>query len=235
MPDRLTAPHLISVIIPTLNEEDFIEHSIKSAFRSPEPVEVIVVDGGSVDKTAEKAAGLGTQVFACKSCRARQMNHGASKATGDILLFLHADTILPEGFEQTVKEALKPSDVSAGAFSFGVDAEGMKYRALERCVNLRSRFFSMPYGDQAFFVRREVFEKAGGYPDIPIMEDVELIKRLKQHGRLTILPQRIVTSARRWERLGMFRTTILNQFLRLAWLAGVSPRRIAGWYYSELQ
>ncbi len=232
MPDRLTAPHLISVIIPTLNEEDFIERSIKSAFRSPEPVEVIVVDGGSIDRTTEKAARLGALVFACKASRARQMNHGAFKAKGDILLFLHADTILPEGFEQAVKEALKPSDVSAGAFSFGVDAEGMKYRALERCVNLRCRILDMPYGDQAIFVKQEQFERAKAYPDIPIMEDVELLKRLKQQGRLVILPQRIKTSARRWERLGILKTTILNQFIRLAWFAGISPNCLAKWYYS---
>lgn len=231
MPDRLTATPQISVIIPTLNEENFIECSIKSASRQPELVEVIVVDGGSVDRTVEKAECLGTRVFACKASRARQMNHGALKAKGDILLFLHADTILPEGFEQAVKQALKPSDVSAGAFSFGVDAEGMRYRALERCVKLRCRLFNLPYGDQAIFVKREQFERAKAYPDIPIMEDVELIKRLKLYGRLAILPQRIKTSARRWERLGIFRTTILNQIIRLAWLAGVSPHRLATWYY----
>jgi rSAM/selenodomain-associated transferase 2 len=157
------------------------------------------------------------------------MNAGAAAATGDTLLFLHADTRLPDGFEQQVTRLLAEPGVSAGAFELRIEAERWSLRIIERVVRWRSRALHMPYGDQALFMTREIFQRAGGFPPLPAMEDFELVRRLRRLGRVEIAPAAVSTSPRRWITRGSWRTTLLNQLCILAHTLGVSPDRIARW------
>ena len=228
----LDAAKRISVIIPTLNEADIIGDSISNLQTSPK-TEVIVVDGGSRDKTVEIARSLGASVLSTSPSRARQMNAGAAEAGGDVLLFLHADTRLPPNFEDRILAAVAANGFSAGAFSLGINADARGLRFIERVANWRSRFFQMPYGDQALFVSRDLFHQIGGFPDYPIMEDFELLRRLKRRGKIAILPESVRTSPRRWLNLGIFKTWVLNQIIIAAYYLGVSPQRLSHWYHRE--
>jgi hypothetical protein len=217
---------LISLIIPTLNEEENIIPCLE-ATRKAVNVERIVVDGGSSDRTVDKAKSWGATVLSAARGRARQMNAGAQTAKGEILLFLHADTILSDGFDNQVRLILSRSRVSAGAFSFRLDQpNSISLRLIQEVTNWRSRYLQVPYGDQAIFVRASLFQKIGGFADLPIMEDHELIRRLKKRGRIHTASLPAVTSARRWRVLGIWRTTILNWALTLAYLMGMSPLRL---------
>ncbi len=222
----------ISIIIPALDEAANIEAAIASAQAAP-GVEIIVADGGSSDGTPGLAAAHGAKVITSPAGRARQMNAGAEAATGDILLFLHADTRLPHGYDAHVREALALPRAIAGAFAFRVDARLRRLRLIEWLANFRSRRLHMPYGDQGIFLRAETFHELGGFPDQPIMEDFELMRRLKRRGRIVNVPEPAVTSARRWLRIGTFRTTMINQVAIVAYWLGVSPARIARWYHRE--
>ena len=177
-----TASKLISVIIPTLNEANAIEATI-SNLKKYRQTEIIIVDGGSQDQTVAIARSMGVRVLTSAASKAIQMNTGAAEALGDVLLFLHADTRLPENFENCVPAALARDEICAGAFSLGIDSDAGGLRFIERVANWRSRFFQMPYGDQALFVSRNLFHEIGGYPEYPIMEDFELVRRLKQKGQ----------------------------------------------------
>ncbi|BBD66702.1 glycosyl transferase family protein [Nostoc commune NIES-4072] len=222
----------ISIIIPTLNEAE----NIKEAIATTQPntnIEVIVVDGGSDDDTVAIAQSLGVKVISSSSGRAVQMNTGAVAATGDILLFLHADTCLPTGFDDMVRIALQQPETVAGAFNLRIDASLLSLRWVEWGINVRSHFYQMPYGDQAIFLTKAVFQQIGGFPELPIMEDFELMRRLKRIGRIVIIPTSVVTSARRWLQKGVFKTTLLNQIVIIAYLLGVSPERICRWYRRE--
>jgi len=217
---------VISIIIPTLNEEENMIPCLE-ATRLATNVERIVVDGGSSDGTVEKAKSWGATVLSAARGRARQMNAGAQAAKGEILLFLHADTILAEGFDNQVRRILSRSRASAGAFSFRLDRTGsFSLRLIQTVANWRSRYLQLPYGDQAVFMRASLFQKIGGFPDLPIMEDYELIRRLKKRGRILTASLPAVTSARRWRVLGIWRATILNWVLTLAYLLGMSPLRL---------
>jgi rSAM/selenodomain-associated transferase 2/rSAM/selenodomain-associated transferase 1 len=218
----------ITVIIPALDEEESIGRALDSAM-APGAPEVIVVDGGSRDRTVEIAAARGATVLASPTGRARQMNAGAARAGGDILLFLHADTTLPGDYARLVREALDRPGVVAGAFDLGIEGEGRRFRWIERLVGWRSRKRQMPYGDQALFMPAEVFRELGGYPEIPIMEDVELVRRLRSHGRIHISPARVRTSARRWLKHGILTAMLNNQLCLLAHGIGIPAARIAGW------
>jgi rSAM/selenodomain-associated transferase 2 len=154
---------------------------------------------------------------------------GASIATGDTLLFLHADTSLPSDFDDYVFRALDKPGVCAGAFRLLIDGEGRSFRLIEKMVNFRSRAWQMPYGDQAIFVRANVFHEVGGFPDLPIMEDYVLIRRLRRIGRIEIAPATVVTSARRWTKHGVWRTTLINQVCIAAYWSGVPTAKIARW------
>jgi rSAM/selenodomain-associated transferase 2 len=222
----------ISIIIPTLNEAE----NIKEAIATTQPginIEVIVVDGGSDDDTVAIAQSLGVKVISSSPGRGVQMNAGAVAATGDILLFLHADTRLPIGFDEMVRTALQQPGNVAGAFNLRINASLLSLRWVELGVNLRSHFYQMPYGDQAIFLTKAVFQQIGGFPELPIMEDFELIRRLKRTGRIVIIATPVVTSARRWLQKGVFKTTLLNQIVIIAYLLGVSPERICSWYCRE--
>ncbi len=219
----------ISVIIPTLNEAKSIEQTILDLNKHNQ-MEIIVVDGGSRDATAEIAKTAGARVMTAGPSKARQMNAGAAMATGDIFLFLHADTRLPDNFGDSVRAALSQEGVCAGAFSLGIDSDAGGLRIIENVANWRSRILQMPYGDQALFVSREIFNQIGGYPDYLIMEDFEFVRRLKRKGTITILSQSVLTSPRRWLNFGIFRTWLLNQLIIIAFYLGTSPNRLAKWY-----
>ena len=223
----------ISVIIPALDEARVIGRALASAADEPE-VELIVVDGGSRDATAEIARSYGAAVVTSLPGRARQMNAGARIATGETLLFLHADTRLPPQFAREVRRILNLPGVVAGAFELKIDGADWALRLVERAANLRSRLLQLPYGDQGFFLRATLFRNLGGYPEILFMEDLELGRRLRRRGQIVTAPLSALTSARRWETLGVLRATLLNQFFLLAYLLGLPPRRIAHWYDRQM-
>lgn len=219
----------ISVIIPALNEAHHLPRSLKALCNLPS-VDVLVVDGGSWDDTVQIAKSLHAQVIATDAGRAYQMNVGASVAQGDILLFLHADTCLPDGFDRQVRQTLAQPKVIAGAFELAIDGQTLGLRLVEWGVKVRSRLCQMPYGDQAIFMAADTFRAIGGFPVLPIMEDFELMRRLKRHGSIAIVPDTVLTSGRRWQKLNVFRTTLINQCIILGYFLGVSPARLAIWY-----
>ncbi|NNM06947.1 MAG: glycosyltransferase [Gemmatimonadetes bacterium] len=223
------APSAISVIIPALNEAERIGAAVASA-RVEEKAEVIVVDGGSSDNTVAVADAAGARVLASEPHRARQMNAGARAANGDIFLFLHADTLLPSDYAQAVAGALTDERVAIGAFTLALDGDSPLNRVTEAAVRFRCRVSSLPYGDQALFLRADTFRAVGGFTDMPLMEDFELVRRLKNRGRVEILQQPVVSSSRRMERLGVIRSTVINFAIVAAYHLGVSPERLARWY-----
>lgn len=220
---------MISVIIPTLNEEGYIEKTIRSA-RKGNDIEIIVADSGSTDRTVEIAENLADKVVLAPQGRGAQMNAGVVEAKGDILLFLHADTILPDGWDGLVCEALKNGDIAGGAFRFDTSKKSPVLRFISMMVNLRSRFMSLPYGDQGIFLRRDIFEKIGGFRKMPIMEDVEMVRSIKKLGRLQILKAPVTTSSRRWEKEGWILTTARNLMLLFLYLLGVPAKRLGRLY-----
>lgn len=219
----------ISVIVPVLNEEQSIQATLQSLTRLA-PHEIIVVDGGSRDRTVEICAQFPIRFFTTERGRARQMNFGARQASGDILLFLHADTRLPHSALTDVAAAL--SDAACVGGRFDVDLEGSHWmlKIIAALINCRSRATKIATGDQALFVRREIFERSGGYDEIPLMEDIAFCRRLKRLGGVACLRGRVITSARRWEKEGVWRTIFKMWTLKLGYLAGVPPARLKQFY-----
>jgi rSAM/selenodomain-associated transferase 2 len=218
----------ISIIIPTLNEEKTLSVTLEPLRASC--AEIIVADGGSNDSTVELAKKFGATVIQVETGRSDQMNRGAKLATGRILLFLHADTILPAGWEDEVIKTLGRPGVMCGAFSFKLDADSPVLRLIERLANFRSRFFQAPYGDQALFLKADIFFRVGGYAKMPIMEDFELVRRLKSIGNVVTCEAHATTSARRWQELGPIKTTLINQTVIIGYYMGVSPAKLAEFY-----
>ncbi len=230
--NRSIATAKISIIIPTLNESENIKATLVST-QSSTNVEVIVVDGGSEDNTVDIAESLGVKVIAGYKNRARQMNAGAMNATGDILLFLHADTLLPANFDAMIRTALQQPSTVAGAFALRINAPDIGLRLVELGVKYRSKLFKMPYGDQAIFITKDKFKDIGGFPELAIMEDFEFIRNLKDLGKITFIPVPVITSPRRWLKKGILQTTLINQFVIIAYFLGISPERIRSWYRGE--
>ncbi|MGB7442632.1 MAG: TIGR04283 family arsenosugar biosynthesis glycosyltransferase [Coleofasciculaceae cyanobacterium] len=224
------AAEKISIIIPVLNEANKIQSILTRVLEAGNSLEVIVVDGGSQDETVAIVQSLGVKVLSTTAGRAQQMNAGAAIATGNILLFLHADTYLPTDFETLVQQALQKSGTVAGAFRLRIDSQLWGLRLIEKMVNWRSQFFSMPYGDQAIFVKSTLFREIGGFPQLPIMEDFELMQRLHRLGKVTIVPAAVLTSGRRWQKLGVVKTTLINQLIIIGYLCGVPPATLVNWY-----
>lgn len=209
----------ISVIIPAFNEEGMLSGAIRSA-QGADGVEVIVVDGGSTDATC--TAAVRSCVSLVKACRGRgsQMNAGARVARGGILLFLHADTRLPAGYAEEVERIMDDPSNLAGAFRMGFDRTTPSLRLIQQAANLRSLRLQLPYGDQAIFLRRDTFRQMGGYREVPVMEDYDLIRRLRKAGRVRIASSSVVTSARRYLLNGPWRTVLKHQRMILAWHLG---------------
>ena len=227
----------LSIIVPTLNEagRDAAEttcrlEQVLSKVRGLPQVETIVVDGGSEDETVAIAQAQQARVIHCDRGRARQMNAGAAAANGKVLLFLHADTVLPADFAAQVQSVLQRPNVVAGAFELAIDGDLPSLRTIERFVSWRSRTLQMPYGDQALFLSAETFRAVGGFPEQPIMEDFEFVRQLRQKGRIAIASAVVLTSGRRWQQLGVWRTTAINQLIVLGYYLGVPLARLARWY-----
>ena len=218
----------LSVIVPALNEEACLPQALRSCRAAG--VEAIVIDGGSCDRTAGIALSCGARLLCAQPPRSIQMNAGAALARGAALLFLHADTRLPPDFTAQVRRALGGPGVAAGAFRLRIDAPGFGLRVIERAADRRSAWLQMPYGDQALFVTRRRFWAAGGFPALPLMEDFELVRRLRRSGRIALAPGRVLTSARRWRERGVLTTWLINQWVIGAYCLGVHPSRLARWY-----
>lgn len=218
----------ISVVVPALDEASSIVAVLRTA-RAPGVREIVVVDGGSRDETIARAATVADLVLRAPRGRAAQMNAGAAVAHGDVLLFLHADTRLPAGFADAVRGAIR-SGAIAGRFDVRLDGDHPFLPVVAALMNLRSRWTGIATGDQAMFVRRDVFRAVGGFSAVPLMEDIDLSRRLRRAGRLAALRLRVSTSARRWETSGVARTIVLMWGLRFAYACGVSPERLARWY-----
>lgn len=232
---------LLSIIIPVLNEESRIVEVVRSiwqqsseeqpdAISPPQKPEIIIVDGGSQDETVARSIELGVAVLHTSAGRAAQMNAGATAAAGDILLFLHADTQLPPQFLPLIQQTLAQPGIVAGAFELQIDGPQPGLRWIERGVKWRSRLFQLPYGDQAIFVKTAVFQQTGGFAELPIMEDFEWVCRLRRCGKIALAPAAVLTSGRRWQRLGVWRTTWINQLVIAAYFLGISPDWIARFY-----
>jgi len=227
--DVFTGMPLLSVIIPTLNEAAGLG-SVLTRVGTANGIEVIVADGGSTDATREIAAGTGATVLNVSGGRAAQLNAGAAVAQGRCLLFLHADTYLPDSYGRVIREALDQPAVVAGAFRFRTDGAGWPMRVVEWGTNVRSRLLGWPYGDQGLFLEKRVFDEIGGFADLPIMEDFDLVRRLRRRGKVTTVSAAVVTSARRWRRLGALGTVLRNQLMILGFWVGIAPERLARFY-----
>jgi rSAM/selenodomain-associated transferase 2 len=226
----------VSVVIPALNEErvlpQTLPHTLALGFD-----EVTVVDGGSRDRTAEIVAPYVSTSGICPitivtapSGRACQMNLGAALSRGDVLLFLHADTLLPRNAKSQILQALTDPGCVGGRFDVRFERDTGWGWLISRMMNMRSRWSGIATGDQAIFVRRSTFREVGGFPDIPIMEDVDFTRRLKQAGTVAALRSRVVTSFRRWETRGPVRTVALMWLLRFLYWLGIKPRTLSRFY-----
>lgn len=218
----------VSVVIPTLNEESCLAETLR-LLRTHAPHEIIVVDGGSTDATGRLAATADLLLHG-EPGRAAQMNLGARHARGDHLLFLHADCSLEEGALKEAERLLGGRGVSAGCFHMTVRARGLCYRSIDVCANVRVRWTGLAYGDQGLILRRESFERLGGFPPLRLMEDLFFSKQLRQLGRIALVPRRIFVSPRRWQQHGIMRQTLRNWLLTALAAGGVDPDRLAAFY-----
>ena len=224
----------ISVIIPTLNEEKSLPQTL-ACLSASGVTEVVIVDGGSLDKTISIAEAFcaktsNARIVTAPAGRARQMNEGAKASQGDILLFLHADTQLPAEARLMIEAALTNPAVGGGSFDVTFTPPSVWGTMISTLMNWRSRLSGIATGDHALFVHRHVFEQLGGFPDIPLMEDIEFSRRLKRTGQITALHQTVTTSFRRWEQQGPLRTILLMWTLRFLYWGGVSPHHLKSFY-----
>jgi rSAM/selenodomain-associated transferase 2 len=221
----------LSIIVPVLDEAEGIGRALHALapFRE-RGAEVIVADGGSSDRTAELARPLADKTITAPRGRAAQMNAGAAAAEGDVLLFLHADTALPPEADVMILESLRDPSWTWGRFDVRIDGQSVLLPLVAFMMNWRSLATGISTGDQAIFVTREAFAAAGGFPDVPLMEDIALSKRLKRIGRPLCLAVKVTTSGRRWDRQGAIRTILLMWRLRLAYFFGAEPAALARRY-----
>lgn len=221
----------LSIIIPTLNEAGNIQPTLDrlQPLRS-HGHEVILVDGGSTDNTIDTARPQVDRILNSAPGRARQMNVGASQARGDILWFLHADTLIPELADQIIDTSINNKSLAWGRFDVRLSGRDVRFRLIEWMMNRRSRLTGIATGDQGIFVTRALFEKIEGFAEQPLMEDIEISRRLKRHARPRCLKQKLVTSSRRWETRGVWRTVLLMWRLRLRYALGSDPDKLARLY-----
>ncbi|HEX2255351.1 MAG TPA: TIGR04283 family arsenosugar biosynthesis glycosyltransferase [Afifellaceae bacterium] len=222
---------MLSIILPVLNEEAIVEQALERLAPLRERgAEVIVVDGGSGDSTPRLAEPLADRVAAAPPGRASQMNTGAELARGDVLLFLHADTILPDAADRLIAAALGERSRAWGRFDVRIAGRNPGLRPVAAMMNWRSWLSGIATGDQAIFVRRDAFAAVGGFPPIPLMEDIAISGALKRCGRPGRIRERVTTSGRRWEENGLAKTILLMWRLRLAFYFGADPARLAARY-----
>lgn len=236
--EEITSPdrEKISVIIPVFNEEKSINRTIKKTreVSGEENIEIIVVDGSPSGNTIRKINH--SEIISLKSPRgrARQMNRGAERASGEILLFLHGDTILPREAFLEIRRVMAGSRFTAGAFSLSFDNKSFPFRLIEWGANIRNRITRVPFGDQAYFIKKKDFEDLGKFPHIPLMEDFEFMRRIKKSGKhIHISKFSVVTSARKWESDGILYTNMRNWALQLLYTLGASPEKLYKFYYRK--
>ncbi|MGB2924689.1 MAG: TIGR04283 family arsenosugar biosynthesis glycosyltransferase [Limnothrix sp.] len=222
---------MLSVVIPVLNEAAGIGICLAFLQTWGDRLEIIVVDGGSEDQTLEVVRQFSqVKVLQSPAGRGWQMNEGAAIATRETLLFLHGDTQLPATFLADIEQTLQRDQVIAGAFPLRIADDNPQLRWIERLVQWRSQFFSLPYGDQCIFLKTKDFRQFGGYRPLPIMEDYELMQRLKQYGKIALAEHPVTTSSRRWQKLGIWRTTWINQLMILGYHLRIDPDKLRTWY-----
>jgi rSAM/selenodomain-associated transferase 2 len=221
----------LSIIIPVLNEADVLEDNLKELqWMRRLGHELILVDGGSQDQSATLAKAYADQVLSSLPGRAQQMNAGAKLAKGDVFLFLHVDTSFPKTGVDAITQGLFRQDSNWGRFDVRLSGRHIVFRIIERMMNWRSRLTGIATGDQAIFISRNIFESLGGYADMHLMEDIEISSRLKKHGKPICLSQQVVTSSRRWEQAGIYKTVWLMWRLRFAYWLGADPVQLARLY-----
>ncbi len=223
----------VGVVIPTLREATTIGGILADLANMPSVIDVVVVDGGSDDGTVDVACAAGARVMASPPGRALQLNTGAGAVRGEWLCFLHADVRMPLAARDALETIVTDPKVSAAVWRFGLDGPGVWFRLIEFGTLVRDRIGGLPYGDQGLLVRRTLFQEVGGYPEIPLMEDVAIVRALRRHGRLKRLSGPLIVSNRRWKREGPYKTWVRNAGLVAAYLAGVPPARLARWYRPE--
>lgn len=214
----------LSIIVPTRNEADYIVELLKQLQPARDAGhEVLVVDGGSLDGTLDQVYHLVDHATTSQMGRAYQQNEGAARSSGDILWFLHADSQVSEQCVSAILDACAETGTDWGWFSVRLSGSSLVFRIIEWCMNQRAKISQIATGDQGLFVRRETFDRIGGFPEIALMEDIALCKQLKAHGEPVCLNAKLVTSSRRWEQRGILRTVVLMWGLRLAYFAGANP------------
>ena len=220
----------LSVVIPTLNEEREIGATLDAIRLAAPTAEIIVADGGSVDRTLAVARSRGAHTLTASRGRAFQMNAGAAASEGDALAFVHADTMVPATFAFDIQGALANPEIVGGRFDIELDDSSFASWLLGNLISFRSRIMRSATGDQAIFVRRHVFVAMGGFTEINLCEDVDFARRLKRNGRVACLHSRVITSARRWRQNGMVRTILKMWLIKSLFLAGVSPEKLRRYY-----
>jgi rSAM/selenodomain-associated transferase 2 len=223
----------LGVVIPSLNEGDNLPGILRDLSQLDVAVDVVVVDGGSVDDTVAVAQRHGARVIETPPGRGAQLRAGAGVLGCDWLCFVHADVRMPERARAALERAVSEGDVSAAVWRLAIDRPGWWFRVIEFGGMLRDRLGGLPYGDQGLLVRRELYDAVGGYPDLPIMEDVAIVRALGRLGRVRRFRAPLLVSSRRWVREGPYRTWFRNVALLSAYLAGVSPQRLVKWYRPE--
>jgi len=224
----------LSVIIPTLNEEQNIAELIDFIKEENLPTEIIVSDGLSNDNTAQIAAQKGAVIVAGEAGRGKQLNRGAEAASGDLLLFMHADSTFNKGALRTLFFAMEKNPHKiGGAFKLKIDSNSLLLNFISWSSNLRAKYLRIIFGDQAIFVRREVFDQIGGFPDIELMEDWEFSKKLADMGELLFLDEFVYTSARKWEENGVLKTILLMHKIKILYKLGINPKKLKQIYYNS--
>lgn len=219
----------IAIVIPILNEERVLPLLIAKLVEIGAD-EVVFVDGDSSDSSPKILQEARVHWCVCRQGRARQMNLGATRVDSDIIVFLHADTLMDSGHLEVIRDAFRSREVVAGFFHVRLSGRKPIFRLIEFMINWRSRMSNISTGDQAMFVRRKLFDRLGGFPDQPLMEDIELSKRLKREGKILCLPDRVITSSRRWEEAGILRTILLMWQLRFRYWLGADPVKLKALY-----
>lgn len=215
------------MVIPALDEANQIESAVRNV--SAPGIEIVVVDGGSRDGTPTLARAAGAEVLHSEPNRARQLQVGLVQTRAEVVLFLHADTRLPQGWENDVRTAMRDPAVVGGAFRLHFDDSSLALRIVEWAGRIRSQVFRLPFGDQGLFARREVLDRIGGIPLVPVMEDLDLVAALRREGKLVLLARRATTSARRYRDHGILRTVVSHNIALIGWHLGVDRMRLKGW------